>query len=487
MILIAQDTSAAAAGIVASAPRRSADAAFRDALDQIGSDIAQELAEGETSATGHAERPINGKDVVDEAAGSVPREVAETENTGALVHIENPIPDPPVSDPSERLTVAEADDSEFFEFQEEPYAVISDRVAQKTDPGATDLIGLVADADRPILTEEGTSENSKAFSPFIKDATDAGTLGTPLSQTIGAQFDIDPEGNPASAHLAFQAGVAQSVGAGPVSIAATGMEPASGPVVAGSSPREGAVFDGAHRLVPIGNAAISSGDAGPIDPVETLRPELARVAPARPDGGTAAMPQVSGPVSVFLPSLPDPTAAQVPFTDQSVLTGDEKLAPLIGPDGSSTRAAGTLDGLTQRPAIQTLPQATSQQIAQATETIRLQGGGTIEVSLSPEELGNVRITMHRNEAGYQIAIVADRDDTLNLLRRHADTLDAAFRDLDLGQTDISFGQGGGDRKSDPSPTESSVYAVDERIGQIVQIGHLNRLASGGTARLDLKL
>jgi hypothetical protein len=77
--------------------------------------------------------------------------------------------------------------------------------------------------------------------------------------------------------------------------------------------------------------------------------------------------------------------------------------------------------------------------------------GSIDVALHPEELGRVRLSFSPAEAGLTITIQADRPETLDLIRRHADLLGDDLRQQGFGTISFEFGaQGGRDgRGADP--------------------------------------
>jgi flagellar hook-length control protein FliK len=64
------------------------------------------------------------------------------------------------------------------------------------------------------------------------------------------------------------------------------------------------------------------------------------------------------------------------------------------------------------------------------------GSGTIEIALSPEELGRVSITLNGREDGMVLTIAAERPETLDLMRRHLAVLEAEFQSL--GYSENSF-------------------------------------------------
>ncbi|MBP0483356.1 flagellar hook-length control protein FliK [Sagittula salina] len=74
--------------------------------------------------------------------------------------------------------------------------------------------------------------------------------------------------------------------------------------------------------------------------------------------------------------------------------------------------------------------------------------GTVELRLSPEELGRVRMILHQGEHGLTVHIQADRPETLDLLRRNIDELARHLGDAGYEGAGFSFGdgqEGGGDQ------------------------------------------
>ncbi len=66
--------------------------------------------------------------------------------------------------------------------------------------------------------------------------------------------------------------------------------------------------------------------------------------------------------------------------------------------------------------------------------------GSVEVSLNPPELGRVRLSFAPSDAGIAVLIQAERPETLDLMRRHADQLAQEFRAMGYGSTSFAFGQ-----------------------------------------------
>ena len=85
-----------------------------------------------------------------------------------------------------------------------------------------------------------------------------------------------------------------------------------------------------------------------------------------------------------------------------------------------------------------LPRNVAVQIAQAMR----QGGADrpMELVLNPAELGRVRISMQAGDGAMTVHVLAERPETLDLMRRHIDLLAQEFHDIGYGSADFAFGQ-----------------------------------------------
>ena len=68
--------------------------------------------------------------------------------------------------------------------------------------------------------------------------------------------------------------------------------------------------------------------------------------------------------------------------------------------------------------------------------------GSIDIALSPKELGQVRMTLSVSETGVTLLVSGERAETVELMRRHAAELGAAFREMGYENIAFSFGAGG---------------------------------------------
>ncbi len=176
-------------------------------------------------------------------------------------------------------------------------------------------------------------------------------------------------------------------------------------------------------------------------PVPTERAQtLAAMQPTEP----AAAPQNNAVTTAPQPSKPTPTLAQMQVM-ASVRNADSETATEIREtDGVIATREEPLSQNVRDTASVAHP-ATQAAKAEITRTIAGQmaaaiqvraGSGTIEIALSPEELGRVSITLNGREDGMVLAIAAERPETLDLMRRHLAVLEAEFQSLGYG--DISF-------------------------------------------------
>ncbi len=104
-----------------------------------------------------------------------------------------------------------------------------------------------------------------------------------------------------------------------------------------------------------------------------------------------------------------------------------------------------------------LPRHISQQII---ATMRHQADAVSELHLSPSELGRVRISLVSSDAGMVVSIVADRPETLELMRRHVDLLAKDFHEIGYDAAEFSFGQSTSDDSQDrraPGDESTAVF------------------------------
>jgi flagellar hook-length control protein FliK len=113
----------------------------------------------------------------------------------------------------------------------------------------------------------------------------------------------------------------------------------------------------------------------------------------------------------------------------------------------------------------------------------------VDITLSPDELGRVRLSVIPSENGIVVNVLAERPETLDLMRRHIDQLAQEFQSL--GYDDISFSfsgaetdtSGENDTQSGENQTQQTSRDPNNDIMENTRI----HLSIGATTGLDLRL
>lgn len=179
-------------------------------------------------------------------------------------------------------------------------------------------------------------------------------------------------------------------------------------------------------------------------PAERAQPD---VNPPKDIGAVAAR---DGRAAGSLPAAPgtdavkDTTASSRSLRETAPDVGADATHDTFGSLGGSATVADAGAGRAAERAhphatVHTLPPHLGRHLA---ETVASFPDRPVELLLSPEELGRVRMTLSAEGGTLALAIQADRPETIDLMRRNIDQLARDFRDL--GFTDISFSFGQGD-------------------------------------------
>nr|WP_269800946.1 flagellar hook-length control protein FliK [Albibacillus kandeliae] len=115
----------------------------------------------------------------------------------------------------------------------------------------------------------------------------------------------------------------------------------------------------------------------------------------------------------------------------------------------------------------------------------------VEISLSPEELGRVHMTLSTRDTGLVLVVNADRADTLDLMRRHIDQLGQEFRRMGYQDIGFEFGQSGSEGRSERASDHVNGLLDDaiatSEVPEIVVPRAATRPSGAGSAGLDLRL
>jgi flagellar hook-length control protein FliK len=135
---------------------------------------------------------------------------------------------------------------------------------------------------------------------------------------------------------------------------------------------------------------------------------------------------------------------------------------------------------------QQIPLRVVQMIAQAARNLPDQ---PIQLALSPEELGSVRLTLHTTENAMNVSVAVERPETLELLRRNIELLASELRELGYSNLTFEFAQnqqnqdqheqGKGQFNARDNPAISSQAELPKRTGAIA--------LTGASDRIDIRL
>jgi hypothetical protein len=138
------------------------------------------------------------------------------------------------------------------------------------------------------------------------------------------------------------------------------------------------------------------------------------------------------------------------------------------------------------PARTDLPVHIARQLAEVAQHLPAR---PVEITLSPEELGRVRLSLVTSEHGIVVNVLAERPETLDLMRRHIDQLVQEFQSL--GYEDIGFSFSSTEHGA---PDEPDTQAKENKMQEVpldpddagTKSAHIH-LSTGATTGLDLRL
>jgi hypothetical protein len=248
-------------------------------------------------------------------------------------------------------------------------------------------------------------------------------------------------------------------GTGADNIGQAAEHPPPSPVQPGGTPAQGqseAIAGGAE-----GSAQMR---AGPVHHLSLAPTKTGGEAPANVDADgegiapVAAEPRMAGPQIGAIHTDRDRMMATPDDLDRKA---EQSGAP---PQPEATAVSHAEPGPVARPAespaqpriVSAAPHGISHQIGEAITRFPDQ---PVEIALSPEELGRVRMVIAMSDGALTLQITAERSETLELMRRHAEQLAQDFRQLGFDRLDFRFGgEAGG--QSQPSEPPSDVQKTD---------------------------
>jgi flagellar hook-length control protein FliK len=138
-------------------------------------------------------------------------------------------------------------------------------------------------------------------------------------------------------------------------------------------------------------------------------------------------------------------------------------APGLVDTGSSLRAPAA-SGFAADPVPRGVPQAMAQSVVrQVADALPTMTDATLEITLHPEELGRLKLTLLTGEGAPMLHVAAERGDTLELVRRHIELLAREFAAQGFAGLNVSVDQD--QRPAQPSGHLSDASAAADTGGQ----------------------
>ncbi len=212
--------------------------------------------------------------------------------------------------------------------------------------------------------------------------------------------------------------------------------------------------------LPLGNQANALPEPTPDEP-KTNQPALSLQTPAK----IVAQPLV----------LPAPA---IGFTNVETITDD----PAEIQFGIKIERQVVETILPSRAAVAAAPVAT-QITAQLPQLLTKADKQTIELRLDPPELGRVTIHLTTNDQQVTAQVIADRPDTVDLMRRHAELLAATLARAGFSQADLSFQQGQSQNNKGEFEQFQSIAGISESDEPAIS----TPILTGQDGRLDIRL
>ena len=132
-----------------------------------------------------------------------------------------------------------------------------------------------------------------------------------------------------------------------------------------------------------------------------------------------------------------------------------------------------------------LPRHISQQMAEA---LQQRGAAQqIELQLNPRELGRVSMHLQTIDNSAVIHIVADRPETLDLMRRHIEMLAQDFRSIGYGEARFSFSAFGDEPRKDKAMARDVPTAEPQADPAVDTAASVDRSPPVATDRLDIRV
>jgi len=285
---------------------------------------------------------------------------------------------------------------------------------------------------------QGTGQSPQLQTPVPNETADVGLkVGAAIASTQSST-----QGTAPSMPESLQRVVAASQGGQVIPVATA----ASKPVKTGSNTQTAQqVIE--QALNATGRAAESEVEAE-VEPRATRRG-----ADSTPNSAPTATAPTSNTTVQINPAMQ--AVVQGAAVSADAMANSAGAAALLDPAGFEPAGLSQLlteavmsPGTTHRPET---PRLVAAQMAEALAT---KGERNIDIALSPEELGRVKMRVSTTDSSVVVTITTERPETGDLMRRHIQELSEEFRDM--GFEDISFEFSGEGMSEDASEQDESL-------------------------------
>ncbi|MFY0682070.1 MAG: flagellar hook-length control protein FliK [Thalassovita sp.] len=191
----------------------------------------------------------------------------------------------------------------------------------------------------------------------------------------------------------------------------------------------------------------------------------------------------AAPLPTHIAELPKPMgSAATPSLNSATVT--EVITPVVDPALGAPVSAETTP-LTSQPSSAPAPSSptVTHPVLQHLLNTDLRTAQRTEITLSPEELGKLRLIVQPSENGVVIALQAERPETLELMRRHAEMLTQELRSA--GYTSVEFEFSTNDQSQ--RRTSAGKQTQDELGEWSDDTDSADPIAVSASGRLDIRL
>lgn len=186
-------------------------------------------------------------------------------------------------------------------------------------------------------------------------------------------------------------------------------------------------------------------------------------------------------------------SASAMIATASILTGAEfefapEIAPLVQASADLDEAALARLTPTGVPAAQRTAAMATNVASQIAAAISQGDGGVIEINLDPPELGRVTVKLTSTETGLAAALLTERPEIADLMRRHAELLLRDLKNAGYADVSLSFGSTSSEERRSDQSGQSADAPLDrtaENLAAAISPSH--GLAGRSDSGLDIRL